>query len=386
MNGINARRSINLCFLSSLAFCGLASTSLRVVAADASSSRSQSPTSEIERTQARAERGSIKDELKMATNYYVGLDVQRDLAQSAQWFLKAAEHGDPGSQLRMGYLYLFGVGVPRDVSAAAKWFSLAASSGSSVAKLDIGLLYLNGTGVHQDISLGRQLIEQLAQKGDPRAMAYLGDMYYFGVGVPMNHATGEAWMLKAAKQNDAKAEYSLGALYSKVPNEPHDFPKAASYLRQAVDQGHLEAAHDLGLLLLHHSELAKTTDEPVELFQTAAQGGVWRSSVMLGILERDGLLVPKDERVAYRWFRIASTQGGAEAARLVNPDLQRLAAALGEYDQAAAEDESSAWLATHKDVDVLRLRRQAGEIPIHWGANNTALHAGMPGTDTEVVN
>ncbi len=367
MNVINARCGIHLCFLSSLALCGLASTTVQAATADVSTTKSQSQTTEIERIQARAEGGSIKDELKMAANYYAGVEVPRDLAQSAQWFRKAAEQGDPGSQLRMGYLYLLGVGVPRDAGIAAKWLSLAASSGSSMAKLDIGLLYLNGTGVHQDIALGHQWIEQVAQQGNPRAMAYLGDMYYFGVGVPMNRVAGEAWLLKSAKRNDAKAEYSLGALYSKVPNEPHDFPKAANYLRQAVDQGHVEAAHDLGLLLLKHPELGKTRDEPVELFLTAAQGGLWRSSIMLGILERDGLLIPKDERAAYRWFRIASGQGGAEAARLVKPDLQRLAATLGKEDQASAEDESSAWLATHKDIDALTLRRQAGEIPIQLG-------------------
>jgi TPR repeat protein len=53
------------------------------------------------------------------------------------------------------------------------------------------------------------------------------------------------------------------------------------------------------------------------------------SSILLGVLARDGNGVPRNDRAAYYHFRVASLQGGDAAAKLLENDLRNLSVKLG---------------------------------------------------------
>ena len=101
----------------------------------------------------------------------------------------------------------------------------------------------------------------------------------------------------------------LGSLYSVNSEHPHDIPKAAELLRQAADAGYVPAMHSLGLLLVNHPELKQDPQQSRTLLDMAANAGSWKSSIVLGILARDGRGVPADNKAAYFHFRVAVLQG-----------------------------------------------------------------------------
>ena len=66
-----------------------------------------------------AERGSIRDEIVLAGDYFMGKGVKQDPKMAAYWYEKAAGHGNPEAQNQIGYFYQAGIGVPQDSEACA---------------------------------------------------------------------------------------------------------------------------------------------------------------------------------------------------------------------------------------------------------------------------
>ncbi len=314
----------------------------------------------------KASSGHLREELELAGDYYEGRGISRNLEQAAYWYKKAADQGDPGAQVQIGYFYLVGLGVKQDQGHALRWLERASASGSQMGKLNLAVLYLRGIGVPRDTRLGLNLLNDLAKANEPHAEAYLGVVYMLGIGVDKDVAQAEFWFSRAAKHHSAEGNYCMGTLYSVTDDHPHDPQKAAAYLRESSDAGYVRAKHSLGLLLVNHPELAQQSGEPVQLLEAAAAGGSWRSSVVLGVLYRDGKDVPKDPGMSYRWFTIAQNQGGKEAEAMVRNDMAFARAALSADQQKQSEQAAADWMNTypHNAVFVFSAASGSAIFPI----------------------
>lgn len=312
------------------------------------SSHGLSPDEEkVARLQTDAQHGTIKAELELAAHYLTGTGVPQDASLAAHWYEKAAQSGDPDAQTQIGYFYQAGIGIPIDLDRARHWYQLAAASGSGRGKLNLGVLYLVGLGVPKDFNLAMRLFEEGARSGNGTAATYLGTMYYFGMTGPPDRSTAEKWYERGVKLHDPIAGYDLGSLFSAEPNHPHDIPKAVSLLRASAEAGYVPAMHSLGLLLLNHPELAQTTNEALSFVQTAADAGEWRSSVLLGIIARDGKAGPVDRKSAILHFQIAVLQGGEVAEHLLRYDIEKLSTSLEADERASISSAAEAWYARH---------------------------------------
>jgi TPR repeat protein len=84
----------------------------------------------------RAAEGDDPDaENELGVRYQEGNGVEKDHAQAAYWFRKAAEHcpdlgGAGQARNNLGFLYADGQGVPKDYVLAYMWFSLAGNEGN----------------------------------------------------------------------------------------------------------------------------------------------------------------------------------------------------------------------------------------------------------------
>lgn len=77
-----------------------------------------------------AEGGYALAECQIGYFYHEGLGVERDLAQSFRWTMRAAEHGDRDAQNNLAeWFYLPGVVTEKDVAAAKAWLARAAAQG-----------------------------------------------------------------------------------------------------------------------------------------------------------------------------------------------------------------------------------------------------------------
>jgi TPR repeat protein len=305
------------------------------------------PAADLTQVRALAEQGSIRDEITLAGDYFTGTGVTQDIKMAARWYEKAAGHGSPEAQNQIGYFYQAGIGVPQDSKRAIHWYQLSASSGFARAKVNLAIAYLNGIGVQKNPDLAVQLLTQAFQGGNGTAATYLGLLSYFGIAVKEDKMAAERWFESGVKLHDPLAAFDLGSLYSLYADHPRDFPKAAELLSEAADAGYVPAMHSLGLLLVNHPELKQNPQQRQTLLETAANAGSWKSSVVLGILARDGRGVPIDNKAAYFHFRAAILQGGAEANRLLKRDVELLAAKIGAEERRTADFDANTWFEHH---------------------------------------
>jgi uncharacterized protein len=290
---------------------------------------------------------SVDQQIKLAGDYLAGRGVAQNLKMSAYWYEKAAGAGDPHAQLQIGYFYETGIGVAKDPARAVHWYQLAASGGLARAKVNLAIAYLWGTGVPAYEKLALKLLNEAAANGSGLAACYLGDFFAFGIGVPQDQAAAEEWYRKGATLHDPLAEFDLGTLLFDATDHAHDLIAAASLFRESAAAGYVPAMHSLGLLLVRNPALARSPGEATSLLNNAANAGNWRSSMLLGVLARDGNGLPQDNNAAYYHFRVACLQGGDEAKKLLARDLRLLSAKLGSYQAQAIKSDAEHWFGQH---------------------------------------
>jgi TPR repeat protein len=339
------------------------------------------PASVVE-LQMKATQGFMKQELELAADYVAGRGVPKDLAQAAYWYSKAADQGDPAAQLYLGYMYTVGMGVPLNKAEGIQWYRRAASSNDSEAKVNLATFYMHGDGVKQDTQEALRLLKSAAEKGDGRADAYLGLASYLGTGVPVDDAAAEAWFKAGVKQHDPEAAFFLVVLDGQEPGRALDLASQIKLLRLSATGGYVPAIHGLGLLLVNHPELPQRAKQATDLLMLSAGAGNWRSSAVLGMLSRDGRLVPKDRTAAYRWYRIAVLQGGQPAETYLSHELQRMAKGLD--DTASVDQEIAAWLQLHPNHDLFIFTNQMN--PKYFPIQEVYATAQAPAMDNEVGN
>jgi hypothetical protein len=301
----------------------------------------------ISQLETAAEKGFVPQEIELAGAYFAGHGVAQDAKMAAYWYQKAAESGDPEAQNEIGFLYQTGAGVPADSLRALHWYQLSAASGFVKAKVNLGVVYFWGVGVHKDEALAAQLFREAASKGSGTAASYLGDIYYFGYGVNRDKAAAESWYARGVKLHDPMAAYNLGSLFSGKDDHPRDLPKAATLLRESAAGGYVPAMHQLGFLLVNHPDLAKSPQEARLSLEFASNAGSWKSSVVLGLLARDGKGTGADPEAAYYHFQVAVLQGGEAAKSLLRNDLNALSAKLTNERATAITSSAGAWFQQH---------------------------------------
>jgi len=227
------------------------------------------------------------------------------------------------------------------------WYRLAASGGLPDALLNVGLAYLAGAGVKKDSAEAAEYFRRAFEKGVGVAASYLGTMQLAGIGTPRDAAAAEEWYREGAKMHDPVSEYDLGSLFSTEPGHAHEAGGAVVPLREAADAGYVPAMHSLALLELHHPELARHTGEARELLEAAENAGYWRSSIVLGVIARDGNGAAVDSRQAYLHFRIAIIEGGDEAKSQLRADIERLSGLIPDADIARLDSEAVTWVQQH---------------------------------------
>ena len=105
--------------------------------------------------------------------------------------------------------------------------------------------------------------------------------------------------------------------------------------------------------------IAHAPNEAIKLLEEAASDGFWKSSLVLGILSRDGREVTKDKKAAYYHFRIATLQGGEKAAALAANDLRALSLQLGPAQIREIDQKAGAWAQKHdRPLEFVNMERE----------------------------
>ena len=159
-----------------------------------------------------ANQGYAPAQFGMGLSYENGRAVERNHAQAAVWYRKAAEQDLADAQFNLGNLYLNAIGVPNNPLEAVRWFRRAAEQDMPHAQVNLGYSYETGSGVVKDPVKAVTWYRRAAAKNFPKAQYYLGAAYERGSGGEVDILVATGWYRLAADQGVVLAAERLDAL------------------------------------------------------------------------------------------------------------------------------------------------------------------------------
>ena len=187
------------------------------------------------------------------------------------------------------------------------------------------------------MTIGPASLRQAAMRGDPAAQVEVGARYAAGQGVGRDLQQTFLWYGRAAAQGLGIAQYRFAALYERGLGTTRDAERARIWYARAAEQGNVKAMHNLAVLNVSggRSDYAAAA----KWFTQAADFGLADSQVNLAILYQNGLGVPKDLKLAYKWLALAKRGGDQEAASRAI----QVRALLGAAELEAMDATIAAW-------------------------------------------
>lgn len=262
-----------------------------------------------------------------------------------------AADGDVAAQCGLGEMFEFGEGVERDYAQAAVWFRKAAEQGNVFAQQELGWLYMNGEGVPQDYGQAAIWLRKAAEQGDTWAQLNLADIYHLGQGIPKDDTQAAYWTRRAAEQGDARGEDNLASLYSTGRGVPQDYVQAFIWFRKAAEKGYANAQTNVGWLFQYGKGVTQDYVQAALWYRRAADQGDPSAQLRLGLLYATGQGVPQDYAEAYFWFNLAAAgkldTSEAEGA-VTNRD--HAAELLTAADLSREQERARKWVQEHPNT------------------------------------
>ncbi len=225
----------------------------------------------------------------------------------------AAEKGDPEAEYYLARLYAKGQGVPQDYVQAVEYLRRAAGQGKAEAQNDLGAYYTQGVGVQQDYAEAVKWFRLAAAQGDPLAEYSLGLAYSYGRGAATNLTEAVKWYRRSAGQHYLEAELALGDIYLGGRGLPADHRASRQWYEKAAAQHSAMAINALGYLYERGgSGVAGDSQAAVKYYRQAAEAWDGKGQVNLGRMYLNGIGVQKDLIEAYKWFYLATQNGGGK--------------------------------------------------------------------------
>ena len=162
----------------------------------------------------------------------------RDMPRAIRLAKEGADAGDPMAQHILASFFYLGQGVEKDVGKYMYWLRKAADSGWTRSQTDIATAYFRGTGVEKNFKLAEHYYLLAAERGDLDAQKALGGMYGLGTnGFPKKPTEGFKWASRAAESDDPAAQTLLGVLHCDGVGTKRSVAEGQKLLRRAIAQG-----------------------------------------------------------------------------------------------------------------------------------------------------
>jgi len=228
-------------------------------------------------TLSHAVEGNADSQYELATMYYKGDGVERDLEQAFIWYRRAAQQGNADAQFNLANMYLLGEGTSENDSKAKDWFEKAAAQGHIAAADNLDNLQqvvasedespaevipveefqsqetvidtAEPEPIKKTASVTKEDLEAAAEpetSGDPGEDSYTRGMAYaYGEGAQQNYEMAFKYFQHAAEQGYVPAQYRLGVAYANGEGTEQDYVAALTWYQKAARQGYVIAQRSL---------------------------------------------------------------------------------------------------------------------------------------------
>ena len=167
--------------------------------------------------------------------------MRENPTEGFQLLMKLAERGVANAQYEVASAFYTGTGVTRDIAEAAKWAQRAADQNNLHGLLMIGNLHRGSELGRPNLDLTVKAFERAAELGSTLAYRHLGQLYFTGEHMPRDYTRAERWLRPAAARNDQIAQFTLGQLYLHGSGVERDPATAALWFQKAAASGHSQA-------------------------------------------------------------------------------------------------------------------------------------------------
>ena len=130
------------------------------------------PDGAVELFRMSAEGGLPEGAFKMATLAHEGR-IPGGSKECARWYSLCSEMGYPAADFNLATMYYEGDGVERDVEKAFALYSKVAETGDGDACMMVGRMYLEGIGTTQNTDEGLKMIGRAAAAGNQMALQFM---------------------------------------------------------------------------------------------------------------------------------------------------------------------------------------------------------------------
>lgn len=163
-----------------------------------------------------AKAGHIQAQYLLATQYDIGLGIEKNEVLSFHWYKAAAKAGISIAQHNLAVAYAQGNGTKADLTKAITWWKRAANAGNTDSQYNLGIIYAAGRdSIKPDMAKAMKWWRMAAINGDPAAQFNLGAIYANGIGMSSKTCEASRWWKKSAANGFAQAEMALAVLQTK---------------------------------------------------------------------------------------------------------------------------------------------------------------------------
>lgn len=244
--------------------------------------------------------------------YFNGKQVDKDMKKAYEYFLKASEIGSGYGSYSCGFMLSGGQGVPRDADAGKKMFELAISRGYKQAHRGLARYYNSlKTQDSYSKSLEHYLQYLESNTGDVECLKKVGLFYEHGRGTTVNLDLARKYYEQAAALDDDEAYDFLGGTYMAENATEEEDRKAVYYLKKAVDRKNANAMFRLSIYVRRgEGGMEKNLEYELDLLHESSRLGNASASYRLGILYENGDCgLTENKELAIRYFQLAAERG-----------------------------------------------------------------------------
>jgi uncharacterized protein len=286
--------------------------------------------------------GEIKAQEFLATMYHYGKGVSQDLKKAVKWYQIAAENekskgvrimdvpvliwskntiyklakknspdalkilindaesGETNAQYILARMYESGQGISQDTKKAVKWYHISYDSAAWKTPSPQDSIYNLAKKNSPD---ALKILLNDAGNGDIYAQTTLSVMYQIGLGVPQDYHESTKWFRFAAEREFSK-EKNNTIIFSKKTFRKNNIPQTLKALSNDAESGRVDAQMNLGIMLKLGVVVPKDEKKAAKWFLLAAEQGYSPAQSIMWMIYVKGQGVPQDDQEAMKWHEL----------------------------------------------------------------------------------
>ncbi len=226
---------------------------------------------------------------------------QEDYVKALKYAQMAADEGDAQGMGMLATMYYLGYGVDKDLDQTRYWAQQAADRENNVGYTILGQLYYD----EENYIFAKAYLDKGAKLGNNRARMLLADMYHDGKGVEKNEETARAFLQDAVADGDEEAKNML-SLYNLIDN--HNDLDAVAHDEQSVANDDPIALIILSSRYKEGMGVEKDIKKAFELCKKAADMGYAPAQYDLAGYYEAGQGTAKDYKEAFNYLLKSAKQ------------------------------------------------------------------------------